>query len=147
MKYFSTILLPFLALVLISCSTNVGTGILAGGVIGIGAGAALNSGKGALIGSAVGVVAGGLIGAVLDEQDRKVMERSSPRTVDRMDREEPLTINDVIKLSQGGVSDDIIIKYMGDTKSAYHLSQAQIRRLNDAGVGQRVIEYMSHSEE
>jgi hypothetical protein len=59
-----------------------------------------------------------------------------------MDRGEPLTINDIIKLSQGGVSDDTIMRYMTDTSSYYTLSQAQIRRLQDAGVSQRVINEM-----
>ena len=108
-------------------------------------GGALGGGKGALIGGAAGVIAGGLIGAALDEQDRKVMERTSPRTIDRMDRGEPLTVNDVIKLSQGGVSDDSIINYMQQTGSTYNLSQAQIRRLQDAGVSQRVVSYMVDS--
>lgn len=132
----------FLALVLISCGTNTGTGALSGGVIGATVGGIAGGGKGALIGSAAGVIAGGLVGAALDEQDRRVMERNSPRTVDRMDRGEPLTINDVIKLSQGGVSDDTIMRYMTDTSSYYTLSQAQIRRLQDAGVSQRVINEM-----
>ena len=129
-------------MILTSCASNTGTGVIAGGVIGAGAGGIAGGGKGALIGSAAGIIAGGLIGAALDEQDRRVMERSSPRTVDRMDRGEPLTINDVIKLSQGGVSDDTMIGYMRDTTSSYTLSQAQIRRLQDAGVSQRVINYM-----
>ena len=98
-----------------------------------------------LIGGAAGAIAGGLIGAALDEQDRRVMERTSPRTVDRMDRGEPLTVNDVIKLSQGGVSDETIINYMDQMSSTYNLSQAQIRRLQDAGVSQRVINYMIDS--
>ena len=86
-----------------------------------------------------------VIGATLDAQDRKVMERSSPRTVDRMDRNEPLTINDIIKLSQGGVDDDTVINYMKETNSTYNLSQAQIRRLHDAGVSQRITNYMVDS--
>ncbi|MES2273389.1 MAG: glycine zipper domain-containing protein [Chlamydiota bacterium] len=147
MKYFPSCLLMLISITTGSCATNTGTGMFAGGVLGGGIGGLTSgSGGGILIGTAVGVVAGGLIGFVLDEQDRKVMERSSPRTVDRMDRGEPLTINDVIKLSQGGVSDDTIIEYMGDTNSTYHLSQAQIRRLNDAGVSKRVIETMANSD-
>ena len=134
----------FFCLILASCSTNKGTGAISGCVIGAGAGS-LVSGQSALIGTAAGALAGGLIGAVLDEQDRKVMERSSPRTVDRMDRGEPLTINDVIKLSQGGVSDDTIIRYMHDAGSTYNLTQAQVRRLQDAGVSQRVINEMIDS--
>lgn len=127
------------------CSTNTGTGAIAGGAVGATAGGLIGGGQGALIGGAVGVVSGGLIGAALDSQDRKVMERSSPRTVDRMDRGEPLTINDVIKLSQGGVDDDSVINYMRDTNSTYNLSQAQVRRLQDAGVSQRVVNFMVDS--
>ncbi len=133
------------ALILTSCASNTGTGAIAGTVLGAGAGGLAGGGRGALIGGAAGAIAGGLIGAVLDEQDRRVMERSSPRTVDRMDRGEPLTINDVIKLSQGGVSDDAIIRYIRDTSSTYSLSQAQVRRLQDAGVSQRVINDMVDS--
>ena len=128
-----------------SCETKTGTGILAGAGVGAVAGGAIGGGKGALIGGAVGAVAGGLVGAALDEQDRKVMQKTSPRTVDRMDRGEPLTVNDVIKLSQGGVSDDTIINYMQQTGTSYNLSQAQIRRLQDAGVSQRVVNYMIDS--
>ena len=132
-------------LLLSSCETKTGTGALAGGGLGAIAGGAIGGGRGALIGGAIGAVTGGLVGAALDEQDRKVMERTSPRTVDRMDRSEPLTVNDVIKLSQGGVSDQTIIHYMQQTGTTYNLSQTQIRRLQDAGVSQRVINYMVDS--
>lgn len=134
-----------LALFSFSCQSNTGIGVIAGGAVGAGIGGIVNGGTGALIGSAAGVITGGLIGAALDEQDRKVMERASPRTVDRMDREEPLTINDVIKLSQGGISDETILSYMKDSQASYQLSQAQVRRLQDAGVSQRVINYMVDS--
>jgi len=83
--------------------------------------------------------------AALDEQDRQVMEKASPRTLDRMDRSEPLTMSDVIKLSQAGVSDDAILQYMKETQSSYSLSQAQIRRLQDGGVSQRVVNFMIDS--
>lgn len=86
-----------------------------------------------------------LINPILDMQDRKVMEKSSPRTVDRMDRGEPLTLNDIIKLSQSGINDSTIVQYMQMTKSTYHLSQTQVRRLQDAGVSQIVIDYMAQS--
>lgn len=139
MKYFPIV---FTAFLLGGCASNTGTGVIAGGMLGAGAGGLAGGGKGALIGSAAGVIAGGLVGATLDEQDRKVMERASPRTVDRMDRGEALTINDIIKLSQGGVSDDSIMQYIRETTSSYNLSQAQIRRLQDSGVSQRVINDM-----
>lgn len=131
-----------LSILVASCASNTGTGVLSGGVIGGTIGGVFGGGRGALIGSATGIIVGGLIGAALDTQDRKVMQRKSPRTVDRMDRGEPLTINDVIKLSQGGVSDEQIASYMRETSSYYHLSQAQIRRLHDSGVSQKIINQM-----
>lgn len=133
------------ALTFSSCQTNMGTGIITGGVIGGGIGGVLGGGTGGLIGATAGIITGGLIGTILDTQDRKVMERSSPRTINRMDRGDPLTINDVIKLSQGGVSDDAIIHYMEEAETQYHLSQTQIRRLRDEGVSQRVIHFMVES--
>ena len=145
MKRFVYLSIVAIGLVISSCETKTGTGALAGGGLGAVAGGAIGGGQGALIGGAVGAVAGGLVGAALDEQDRKVMQRTSPRTVDRMDRKEPLTINDVIKLSQGGVSDESIIHYLQQTGSTYNLSQAQIRRLQDAGVSQRVVNFMIDS--
>ncbi len=78
----------------------------------------------------------------LDDQDKKIMNKISPRTVERMDRGEPLTINDIIKLSQGGISDDTIIRYIKETKTTYNLSQAQINRLQEAGASQRVVNFM-----
>ncbi len=136
------ILAACLALLMFSCETKTGTGALAGGALGAGAGGLFGGGQGALIGGTVGALGGGLVGAALDEQDRKIMERSSPQTVDRMDRGEPLTYNDIIKLSQGGVSDETIIRYIRETRTTYNLSQYHIRKLQQGGVSQRVINYM-----
>jgi hypothetical protein len=129
-------------ILVVGCETKTGTGALTGGALGAGIGGAAGGWQGAAIGAAAGAVAGGLVGAALDEQDRKVMEKSSPRTVERMDRGEPLTVGDIIKLSQGGVSDDTIIKYIQERKTTYNLSQAQISRMQEAGVSQRIINYM-----
>jgi uncharacterized protein YcfJ len=127
---------------MIGCQSKTGTGALTGGALGAGTGAIIGGGQGALIGGAVGVIAGGLVGAALDEQDRKIMEQRSPRTVERMDRGDPLTVGDIIKLSQGGVSDDTIIRYIQETKTSYNLSQIQIDRMREAGVSSRVVNYM-----
>lgn len=86
------------------------------------------------------------LGYALDDQDRRVIEKSSPRTVDRMDRNEPLTLNDIIKLSEGGVGDDVIIQYIKDTSSVYNLSNTQIKRLQSSGVSQRIIDAMIASQ-
>ena len=140
MKQVISILL--LSIISISCSSKAGTGALAGGAVGAGAGAIIGGGAGAAIGAGAGAASGAIIGAVLDSQDRKIMEKTSPRTVDRIDKGDPLTIGDIIKLSQGGVSDDTIISYIRQTRTTYNLSQAQINRLQDGGVSQRIINYM-----
>lgn len=127
---------------LFSCESKAASGILAGGALGAGTGAILGGGKGALLGGAVGVIAGGLIGAALDEEDRKILQKNSPRTLSRMDRGEPITVDDVIQLHQGGISDDTILRYIQETRTSYTLNQKQIRRLQQAGVSQRVIQYM-----
>jgi len=140
----SSKLFAFTSLFLIfsNCTTNAGTGGIAGTIVGAGAGGLIAGGNGAWIGSAVSALGGSLIGIYLDDQDRKTVEKSSPRTIDRMDRGEPLTINDVIKLSQADVGDQTIIQYIRDTNSSYNLSQSQIRRLQDAGVSKTVISFM-----
>lgn len=136
------LLITVIAFGFISCESKAGTGAIAGGVLGAGVGGIIGGGQGALIGSAVGVASGALVGAALDEQDREIMQKTSPRTVDRMDKHEPLTIHDIIKLSQGGVSDETIIRYIDDTRTTYNLTQAQVNRMKAAGVSRRVINYM-----
>lgn len=59
-----------------------------------------------------------------------------------MDRGDPLTINDVIKLSQNSVSDNTIMDYIRESLSFYSLSQTQVRRMQHSGVSQKVINAM-----
>lgn len=89
---------------------------------------------------------GALLAESLTEQDRKMIEKTSPRTFDRIEQNEPLTINDIIKLSQSGVAEDKIIEYLMKTKSTYNLSQTQVRRLEDAGVSHRIITVMRDTQ-
>jgi uncharacterized protein YcfJ len=124
------------------CATNGATGALAGSALSGGAGGLLGGVQGALVGTAVGAVGGGLIGLALDSEDQKMLERSSPRTLDRIERGEPLTLNDVIKLSEGGVSEETIIEYLKESHTTYQLTSAQVRRLQAAGVGRKVIDYL-----
>jgi hypothetical protein len=48
----------------------------------------------------------------------------------------------VIKLSQSGVNEETIIRYIEETKSSYSLSQTQVRRMLASGVSQKVIDFM-----
>ncbi|NGX44226.1 MAG: hypothetical protein K1060chlam3_00391 [Candidatus Anoxychlamydiales bacterium] len=134
------LILCVIGLIVVGCESKTASGAVVGAGVGAGVGAIAGGGVGAAAGA--GAASGALVGAALDEQDRKIMEKTSPRTAERMDRKEPLTINDIIKLSQGGVSDDTVIRYIQETKTTYNLSQAQINRLQEAGVSQRVINYM-----
>lgn len=99
------------------------------------------SGKNTLIQSGLGEFSS-IDGLVLDEQDREIMMQISPRTVNRIDRFEELTPGDIIKLSQGGINDDAVIRYLRDTNARYYLSRYQIKRMQKEGVSQRVINYM-----
>ncbi|HSW72876.1 MAG TPA: hypothetical protein VLG44_05680 [Chlamydiales bacterium] len=98
--------------------------------------------SGGAFGSTFAEVPSAVVGSSLDAQDQKVMEQSSPRTVDRMDRGDPLTIGDIIKLHESGISDETVIRYIRQTKTSYDLNQTQIRRLQNTGVSQRIIDFM-----
>lgn len=125
-----------------SCTTNIGTGLFTGSTLGAGIGGIAAGKTGALIAGAAGILAGTGIGISLDAQDRKIMQQKSPRTIERIDNNEPLTINDVIKLSENGVHENIILQYMQMQETAYHLTQTQVRRLEAAKVSKKIIDYM-----
>ncbi len=134
----------FSSLILLTgCENKTETGALAGAGIGAASGA-LITGKagGALVGGAIGAVGGALIGSALDEQDRKIMQQKSPQTVDKIDHGQQLNVNDVKQMSQAGLNDNVIIGQIQSTKSIFHLSTDEIIDLKNAGVSQRVIDYM-----
>ncbi len=55
---------------------------------------------------------------------------------------EPLTLKEVIELTQAGVSDDVIIKQIKATGASFELSTDDILFLKDTGVSDQVIEAM-----
>jgi len=128
---------------LVGCESKAGTGALVGGAAGVGAGALISpTPQGALIGGAVGAATGAIIGASLDSDDREVMQQNSPDTVDRIDHGQQLKLDDVKEMSKNGLSDNVIIGQIQSTKSVYYLSTNEIIDLKNAGVSQRVIDYM-----
>lgn len=131
-----------LALALTSCQTNTQTGILAGGALGAGTGALIDGGTGALVGGAIGVIGGALVGSALDAQEKETLQRQSPETVNRIENNQQLTIDDIIKMSKAGISDDSIISLIQKTGSRYRMTTRKIERLQKAGVSQKVINYM-----
>ena len=78
----------------------------------------------------------------LDESDRSSLEKQSPRTVKKIDNGEPLSTDDIKKMSRAGLSDEVIMKQINDTKTVFYLSSADIVDLKKAGVSQRVINAM-----
>lgn len=130
--------IAILAFLLTGCASKAGTGSEAAATS---VASSIDS-EVAMVGTTVNIPNNGIIGYALDEQDRKIIEKTSPRTVERMDRNEPLTTTDIIRLSQGGVNDETILKYIHETNTTYNLSTNQVRRLQQGGVSQRIINYM-----
>ncbi|TAL04011.1 MAG: hypothetical protein EPO07_05460 [Verrucomicrobia bacterium] len=122
------------------------TGALTGGAIGAASGALIAGGhhgvEGALIGGAIGAVTGGLIGQSMDAEHRARLREQAPQTYQRIDQGQPLGLADVKALSRAGLSDDVIISQIRNTHTSYHLSSGDIIELHDAGVSQKVIEFM-----
>lgn len=139
--------------VLAGCETPEGRpdrtagGALAGGAIGAGSGAIIGStsghaGEGALIGGAIGAVTGGIIGHSMDQAQRESLERQNPETLQRVEQGQPLGLADVKALAKAGVSDEVIISQVRNSGTIYRLSTAEIIDLKDAGVSEKVIDFM-----
>ena len=144
-KKSSVLILAAGAMLLAGCESKTGTGVLVGGGSGAAIGGIAGGGKGALIGGAAGVIAGGLIGAYLDNQDQKNLKEESSQTYRRVDNGEKLSVNDIIHLSKSNIDDDKISSLIQKTESRYTLNNYQIDKLRDAGVSERVINYMIYN--
>ena len=139
---------------LVGCTTPYGepdrtaTGALVGGGAGAGIGALIgnaaghNTAAGAAIGGAVGLLAGGLIGHQMDQDARARLQQQSPATLQHVEQGQPLGVADVKALTKAGVSDEVIISQIRASHTAYHLSTAEIIELKDAGVSNRVVDFM-----
>lgn len=131
------------AVMVTGCENKAETGALVGAGVGIGAGALISpTPAGVLIGGAVGAIGGALIGAALDASDRETLQHESPRTMNKIDRGEQLSMRDIERMSQAGISDNKIIGAIHSTGSIYHLSTSDVQELKDNGVSQRVIDFM-----
>ena len=145
MKKHIFLLIPILGTLFFSCESKTGTGALVGGGSGALIGGLAGGGTGALIGAGAGVIAGGLIGAALDNEDQKNLKRESQKTYDRVDKNNQLSVHDIINLHKAEISDDKIIDLIKKTNSHYTLDRYQMGALRDAGVSEKVIYYMMYS--
>jgi hypothetical protein len=80
----------------------------------------------------------------IGQQDRNVLRAHSvpPDVYDKMLYGDPLSLDDVIALSQRAVPAGLILHYMDETDTVYILRKADVKRLRSAGVAEPVIAYM-----
>ncbi len=150
-SYALTFAAAVLAVVLTGCEypngepNNTGSGALIGGAFGALAGAALggrNPAAGAVIGGAFGAATGAIIGNSMDQQQAAELRAQAPTTYVRVEQGQPLQVTDVEALARAGVSDDVIIAQIQNSHTIYHLSAADIINLHNAGVSDRVVNFM-----
>jgi hypothetical protein len=131
--------------------------VLLGSVLGAGAGAIAgyesgHTGRGAAIGAGIGALAGGLIGNSADAAEAVAEERAE-KTEARVERalyevgpaNPPLSILDIIRMSQAGLSDEVIVAKIDQTGSYYRLTASEIIDLKRSSVSDRVIAFMLRS--
>jgi len=91
-----------------------------------------------------------LAGCGLSDQqiaDYASVQRSgvSPAIYDKMVHGDPLSINDVISLSQARVSDAVIVRYIRDQGTVYALNGEDFDHLQKSGVSPSVIDFMART--
>jgi uncharacterized protein YcfJ len=126
---------------------HTGSGALIGGAIGAITGAAIgennhNAGGGAAIGAAAGMILGGLIGNAADQDQRDRLRAQAPQTYQRVEQGQPLSLADVKALSRAGINDEVIVSQIKNSRTIFRLSAADIIDLRDAGVTDKVVNYM-----
>ena len=57
-------------------------------------------------------------------------------------RDQPMGLPDIKMLAKSGVSDEVILSQIRNSHSVYRLSAAEILDLKDAGVSEKVIDFM-----
>ncbi len=96
----------------------------------------------ALVGGIVGAVSEGIASSSLDNQARLIMEEKSPNTLNKIDRGQRLSLNDIKAMSEAGISDPVIATQITTTGSIFYLTSSDILDLKNAGVSTRVIDVM-----
>lgn len=123
---------------------NTGTGALLGAGLGALAGAVIggprHAGEGALIGAGAGAVTGAVVGNAADNERDARMRAEAARAYPPQPA--PMSIADVKALVRSGVSEDVIITQIQTTHTIFHLTAADIIDLRDAGVPDRVVNFM-----
>lgn len=142
-----TLVISLIALSLISCSTNTGTGALVGGGGGALIGGLAGGWEGAAIGGAAGAILGGLIGNAADQKEKQQqIDNQYPGLSQKLINNEPLNVQDVINLSKQNVPAEQIIRYLKDSDSQFSLTTQDCKTLCRKGVDDSVVRYMSQGQ-
>lgn len=128
----------------IGCATHEGTGAAVGGLLGAGTGAIIgkaagNTGAGALLGAGVGALTGAAVG---NAEDRKEHREAVVQAQAMSSAQGPMTMNDVIKLTQSQVGETTIIKQIQTSRTVFQLTPDDIVMLKSYGVTDSVINAM-----
>ena len=149
-----SVVMAAVALLAAGCLTPDGrydrtaTGALMGGAIGAGTGAIIGNysghrtAGGAAIGGAIGALTGGIIGHSMDQAQHERLQRESPATLQHVQQGQPLGLADIKALTKAGISDEVIISQIRNSRVVYRLTSAEIIDLHDSGVSQKVIDFM-----
>src|ERR1700733_16332198 len=91
-----------------------------------------------------------LAGCGLSDQqkaDYASVQRSgvSSAIYDKMVHDDPLSINDIVSLSQAHVSDGVIVRYIRDHGTVYALSPEDMDHLRHSGVSPSVVDFMART--
>jgi len=128
---------------MIGCATHEGTDAAVGGLMGAGAGAIIgkaagNTTAGALLGGGVGALAGAAVGNAEDRKEhREAVIQAQAATA-----QGPMTMNDVIKMTQSQVGEMTIIKQIQTSRTVFQLTPDDIVMLKSYGVTDNVINAM-----
>lgn len=99
--------------------------------------------EGALIGGAVGAIAGGLLGNAKDQDvARHRYYRHQAWQQQRQAIGRAVSINDVVSMSQSGLSDSVIINHVRTNGVIDHVDTHQIISMHQRGVSENVISAM-----
>ena len=117
-------------------ATAVGgiTGAVAGTMIGADSG---NAGTGAVIGTMAGMAAGNMIGQDIDEAEARSHEYYSKAYAEA--QMNAVTLDEVIQMTESGVSDEIIIAKIEQDGPSQRLSTDDIIELTKRGISSAVI--------
>ncbi len=81
----------------------------------------------------------------LSPEDIFYLNQESPKILQKIDRGEKLTIDDIIVMHGVGVSPDSMIQILQFTKTKFELNTNDVIRLQMEGVPYKVINYMIQS--